>query len=78
MSKIKWELTGSDPNDLKANVSEHDMLRVERMGKGNWWFAIYIGERDYMSGQDFPNVGSKEVAKQLCEGIYKLIKHIKP
>jgi len=77
MSTIKWELTGSDPNDLKANVGEKDMLRVERMGKGNWWFAVYIGDEYYMSGEWFPNVDSKEVAKAMAEGVYFLIKKVK-
>lgn len=74
--KAKWELTGKDANDIKANMGEHDMLRVERLDKGIWWFCVYIGKDDYMSGERFPHVGTKEVAKQMAEGIYTLIKRL--
>lgn len=76
MSKTNWELTGNDPNDLIAKISETDTLRVERLGEGVWWFAIYIGDATYMSGECFPHVGSKQVAKDMCQQIYTLIKRL--
>jgi len=73
---IKWQSTGTDRNDLKAIIGE-DMLRVERLDKGQWWFAIYIDGSDfeYMSGLQFPHQSSKMAAKIMAEEIYKLIKN---
>ena len=74
--KIKWELTGGDPNDLKAVIG-NDMLRVERMGRGIWWMAVYIEDdnRELMSGMLFPYLSTKLSAKWLAEAIYKLLKN---
>ena len=73
--KFDWVLTGSDKNDLKCIIGE-DMLRVERMDKGVWWFAVHIkgDERELMSGVWFPAQSTKEAAKMLSEAIYILIK----
>jgi len=73
---IKWELTGTDRNDLKAIIGE-DMLRVERLDKGQWWFAVYIegSNLEYMSGLQFPHQSTKIAAKIMAEAIYKLIKN---
>jgi len=72
---IKWELTGTDRNDLKAHIDK-DMLRVERLGKAQWWFAVYIDGSDLelMSGMQFPHQSTKIAAKIMAEAIYKLVK----
>jgi hypothetical protein len=74
---IEWELTGNDPSDLKADV-EDGMLRVEQMDKGVWWFAVFHGSESYMSGELFPFVDNKDTAKQMAEGVYRLLKNGKP
>lgn len=75
--KYEWVLTGKDKDDLKCNMGD-DMLRVERLDKGVWWFAVYVGDKTYMSGEMFPHVGSKESAKYFAESIYQLVKEVQP
>lgn len=68
MKRIKWEMTGNDPNDIKAIVPE-GMLRVERMDKFNYWWCVYFNDQDYHS---YENPGrSLQSAKRKCVYQYK-------
>lgn len=66
--KIKWVKTGDDPNDLKAEPVPGDMLRVERMSHGNWWYCCYIGDERF---EEYPHATTMKKAKEKCIELYK-------
>ncbi len=70
---ITWVMTGDDPNDLKAEPVKGDMLRVERMGRGYWWYCCYIGEKRFEDNP--PHEGTLKRAKAAYEELYKKNKH---
>jgi len=73
MIEIKWEMTGDDPNDLKADVGDGNMLRVERMSKKNFWWCVYFNDSDYHA---YDNAGvSLEDAKEKCTLKYYSLKY---
>lgn len=65
---IKWEQIDSD--DYKAVLENGDMLRVEEMGDGIWWWCAWQGEKSIDSSQDEFGV-SAEDAKTKCIRAYK-------
>lgn len=65
---INWEMTGTDPHDLKAYVGNGNMLRVERMGIKNYWWCVYFNDIDWHSYDDAGS--SLEDAKTKCEVKY--------
>jgi stalled ribosome alternative rescue factor ArfA len=67
MSEIKWELTGTDKNDLKAVVGDY-MLRVERMSKGKWWYNGYFKSEPLT--HDYLTESSMFFAKLKCEQLF--------
>lgn len=40
LPRIEWKSTGTDPNELVAHYG-HFYLRIEKMRKGVWWYAIH-------------------------------------
>lgn len=66
--KINWELTGNDPNDLVANYG-HLMLRIERLRKGTWWYAITKGKNEIVNKADArcKKEAKNKVSKALLE-----------
>ncbi len=73
MIDIKWEMTGSDPEDLKADVGDGNMLRVERLGKCNYWWCVYYGDNDYHA---YDNAGiSLDDAMMKCQLMYYSLKY---
>lgn len=70
--EIEWQQTGKDLNDLLATPKRGHMLRVERLSKGIYWWAFYIGKSDFAS-YDVGDYGkSLEDAKEKCELYYYL------
>lgn len=64
-------------NDFTAIVG-NDMLRVEQMGTGVWWWAIYAEgwpEIAAGNGYGFPYQKNEMDAKLLAEAVYRLIKN---
>jgi hypothetical protein len=68
---MSWKKIGI--GDYKKEV-KGGLLRVERLDKNVWWYAIYIGDREWMSGVNFPHLESKQTAKYMAESIYQLVK----
>lgn len=69
---INWKQTGNDPHDLFAKPRRNHMLRVERMQRGVYWWAFYIGDSDFAC-YDVGYWGkSLEDGKELCELFYYL------
>lgn len=70
---IEWKTTGgSDKRDLVCFINGNT-LRVEQLDKGIWWYCIYIGDHEFMSGDYFPHARTFEEAKIFCERIYRLL-----
>lgn len=70
--EITWVQTGNDPHDLYAKPKRSHMLRVERLEKGVYWWAFYIG-KDSFASYDVGDYGkSLEEAKEKCELYYYL------
>lgn len=70
--EINWKQTGKDPHDLYAKPKRGHMLRVERLEKGVYWWAFYIG-KDSFASYDVGDYGkSLEDAKEKCELYYYL------
>lgn len=67
--QIEWKPTGDDQNDLKAEPVAGDMLRVERMRKGLWWYCCYIGKDRF--DDDPASQTTMKKAKDACEALYK-------
>ncbi len=68
MEEVKWQMTGNDPNDLIARMTNGDVLRVEKMRKGNYWWCAYVSGNDFHSyGKYGKTLGE---AKKLCEEEY--------
>jgi hypothetical protein len=64
---IKWQMTGSDPKDLKAIVPK-GMLRVEALNDDIFWWGIFLYKPDAM------DAGYEETlkgAKKSCIYRYK-------
>lgn len=68
--KINWQMTGDDPNDLKAEIGD-DMLRVEQMDKKTFWWCVYHGEDTFDCWHSsIPRPKTLDEAKQQCENKY--------
>lgn len=70
---INWEIIGGDPEDLKADVGEGNMLRVEIMDEGYYWWCVYFGNWDYHCWDDFGD--SLEDAKERRTHKYLQLKY---
>lgn len=68
-----WVMTGSDPDDLKADVGDGNMLRVEKMDDNYYWWCVYFNDFDYHSYDDAGI--SLEDAKEKCTLKYFSLKY---
>lgn len=71
-TEIIWKQTGNDPHDLFAKPKPGHMLRVERMSRGNYWWAFYIDDEDFASYDVGYQGTTLEDAKEKCELYYYL------
>ena len=70
--KVDWKQSGNDPHDLFAKAKPNHMLRAERMQRGVYWWAFYIGKSDFAC-YDVGDWGtSLRDAKEKCELYYYL------
>lgn len=70
---IKWQQAGGDPEDIKAVIG-NDMLRVERLSRCWYWWAVYIGDETYDCWMYGSASTSLEDGKLKAENKYKEIK----
>lgn len=65
--EIKWKCTGSDKNDLIAHF-ECYCLRVERMDKNYFWYALYYHDNEILMDSTFGiRAVNLDEAKKLVE-----------
>lgn len=66
MIKIKWRKTGSDPNDIFAEYEGYT-LRVERMSRWRWWWALYFNNDEIVMDDIGVTGNSLKEGKKLAE-----------
>lgn len=72
IKEIVWKETGNDPHDLFARPKRNHLMRVERLGRGIYWWAFYIGKSSFASYDVVDYGKSLEDAKEKCELYYYL------